>query len=132
MHDRAGEVGWDAPRADEAVRGWCWLDAGYALAPRPVGLPVLTAQAAMSGPVAGDRKAAVCLTLDQPLLTERAVLAWRAGTQATAEPGRYSGLREVAVAALHLRLRGGGRAAGTCGAGHPPRRKAPSWHRFLS
>ena len=105
------EVGWDAPRADEAVRVRCWLDAGYALAPWPVGLPVLTAQAAMSGPVAGDRKAAVCLTLDQPLLTEWAVLAWRAGTQATAEPGRYSGLREVAVAALHLRLRGGGRAA---------------------
>ena len=78
------ELGWEAPRPDETVRVRCWLGID-ALAPRPVRLTVLTAQAAMSSPVASDGKAAVCSALEQPLLTERAVRARRAHTLAAAE-----------------------------------------------
>ena len=78
------ELGREAPRPDETVRARCRLGID-ALAPRPVRLTVLTAQAAMSSPVACDGKAAVCSTLEQPLLTERAVRVRRAHTLAAAE-----------------------------------------------
>ena len=105
------ELGWEAPRPDETVRVRCRLGID-ALAPRPVRLTVLTAQAAMSSPVACDGKAAVCSwTLEQPLLTERAVRARRAHTLAAAKACCYSGLREVAVAALHVEAVGVARGA---------------------